>query len=823
MNLQLVSLSGMRLEDDILENLGKLPKSLTTAYEQTFKTMREEATDREWDLAMKALMWIMCSRELLSNELWTEMTYWPKSVPLDGGQFLFELCRNLVAWDRQSKLVKFAHLSVNEYLDTIFGPTQTNTMAARNCLSVFDPTLTPPEAQFLAYSTRYWPDHMERCYSPKQQINEDLLNQLHSFLGTSSTPGPGYIGWYQEESAIWEPTGRRPRMLNPKGVLQTTPPNPLFAMCYFSFGVILHVLWESDFDVNSCNNRGETLLFVASGRGNEWAVERLLEKGANINTGSCDPLLAAIDAGDESVALRLLCCGVGRDTCDPMLATAARQGTLRLLEAFLHSYPDTTLTQSFLMAMTENYTWGVDMMEMLIARGFRIPITEAVLTAALRRKAGRDRLLRMMLSVDQEVRIVASELPLLVETSYIDLIKLVFARDPDIKITEAILRSAASNWKCGNLLIPMLLTMEPDIQISGAVIVAAAANDRWDKEMLEVLVAKDRNSEISAVILGSDLWSGRNLLNVVLARHPTVRSMEAVPTEKEMVIDYCLTMILRLLTGYPNLKIGEVTVLAAVGNTLFSLDVLRILLATDPNIMITQQIMIEAAKNEEFGSNIIPILLARNADLIITEQIVVAATQNWRCGLEIIGILLIRKPDIMITEQIMIAAARNKEFASQMIGIFLARYPDLIFTEQIVVAATQNRGCGLETIAILLTRYPDLIITEHIVVEAAKNDQFGCQIIAMLHTRNPAMMITERIMVEAAKNEPCGMEILTRLLIGNPDIEITEQMILAASRNRWYTDDILLLLRTQGTITETQEAAARAAGWWPWYSIDGRA
>lgn len=202
----------MRLEDDILDNLGRLPNSLTTAYSQTFKTVREELTVREWDLTTKALMWIMCALVPPTQDVWTEMSYWPTPVPMAGSQILFDLCRNLVAWDPQSKRVKFAHLSVNEYLDTMFSSIQTNTMAAARCLSLFEPTASPLTVDFQYYSTNIWPDHVEKCYSPDQAIDETLLNQLRRFFRPPGTPGHGYLDWCKK--VLGSSGARRPLELD---------------------------------------------------------------------------------------------------------------------------------------------------------------------------------------------------------------------------------------------------------------------------------------------------------------------------------------------------------------------------------------------------------------------------------------------------------------------------------------------------------------------------------------------------------------------------------------------------------------------------------
>lgn len=692
MNLQLVSLNDMRLEDDIFENLGRLPKSLTTAYEHTFQTMREETTEREWDLATKALMWLMCSQELLTDRLWTEMAYWPKSVPPNGAQILFELCRNLVAWDRQSRLVKFAHLSVNEYLDTVFGLIHTNTMAAQQCLSLFEQSVTTPGAQFLTYASRHWPDHMELCYSRDQEINEDLLNQLQRFLGTSSTTGHGYIRWYQHASASSNDGFTYfPDITS----LKLTPPNPLFVIACFPFGLMLHALWESDFNINIYNDKGETLLWVASWNENELAVQRLLDKGADLNAGSSadyrNPLMLAIENENEGIALRLLHCGLVRDTCDAMLQIVAREGAIDLLQAFLCGNPSTGITHILLVVVTGNFMWAEQLIEMLVAGGCRISITSQVITAAVSEIEYEDFVVRVLLSVDEYVRFTASAVLMIIETLEIDVIKMLIARLPGMEITDPILRAAASNSKCGELLIPMLLSMAPDIPISADVLMAAAMNDR---EVLELLLAKNSNIEVTGAILGAGAavqWWGRKMLGMVLARHPTTLATVAVPLSREIDMQYHLNIIAMLLIGYPNLKITEVTVIAAVRSTVFPLQVLRLLLVTDPDILLTEQIVIETAKNTQSGSELLACLLTRYPDFMITEQIVIEVVKNWAYGLEMIGFLLTRNRNVEITERVLMAAAKNSTCGRGILFLLRTRGAITQMQEAAAVKAVYRR------------------------------------------------------------------------------------------------------------------------------------
>lgn len=213
-SLQIKHLEGMRFEEDIIENLGKLPKSLKDTYSKILMAMHAEGTPREWEVTRKALMWIVCSRQLLSKELWTDISYWPKPVPHNGDNILFDLCRNLVTLDIQSRVVRFAHLSVQEYLDSQFTSSHSNTMAAESCLSLFDSIPSSAVANsthlpswesnsihqgrhrgtsFADYSALYWPDHVARSYSRDENMSIAMASRLTHFLGSAAQPGQAYL------------------------------------------------------------------------------------------------------------------------------------------------------------------------------------------------------------------------------------------------------------------------------------------------------------------------------------------------------------------------------------------------------------------------------------------------------------------------------------------------------------------------------------------------------------------------------------------------------------------------------------------------------
>jgi hypothetical protein len=138
-------LQDISVPSGIKSALNSLPPDLKTTYEAIFKKLVSKG---EWDFKVvkHALMWIMCSEEPLSKRLWAEATHW--AVP-DAGTVkhstLLELCHDFVVFDNESNVVRFAHLSVREYLEE--GPFKNDDIhgeVAKCCFKYFE---SEPEFQ----------------------------------------------------------------------------------------------------------------------------------------------------------------------------------------------------------------------------------------------------------------------------------------------------------------------------------------------------------------------------------------------------------------------------------------------------------------------------------------------------------------------------------------------------------------------------------------------------------------------------------------------------------------------------------------------------
>ena len=174
----------MATADDVRDNLKALSETLTDAYGEIYNRIREQKGSAS-RLALNAFRWVQCSYEPLQSETLLDAV----TIEIDGsGEFsrkctavtatdLLKFCQNLLILDERLNVFRFAHLSVEEYLETQQLKVDSHTETAKICLSLvcasrsstgYDVSLTTREGQYhdrhlLLYSAVFWPLHLRRC------------------------------------------------------------------------------------------------------------------------------------------------------------------------------------------------------------------------------------------------------------------------------------------------------------------------------------------------------------------------------------------------------------------------------------------------------------------------------------------------------------------------------------------------------------------------------------------------------------------------------------------------------------------------------------
>ena len=138
--LQIDQLLALRRARDIEERLGKLPKSLHAAYKEIYDDIRNQPGS-SGIIAERAIQWLICAREPLNECLLPMVSCQDPGNGLVrdidvSAEFLLSVCRNLVVLDQHSGFFRFAHLSVQEFFESVWTWSDVNILVSKVCLNV---------------------------------------------------------------------------------------------------------------------------------------------------------------------------------------------------------------------------------------------------------------------------------------------------------------------------------------------------------------------------------------------------------------------------------------------------------------------------------------------------------------------------------------------------------------------------------------------------------------------------------------------------------------------------------------------------------------
>ncbi|EIT74711.1 hypothetical protein AO1008_11131 [Aspergillus oryzae 100-8] len=234
-------------------------------------------------------------------------------------RFILESCSNLLVMDSR-QFCHLSHLSVNEYFENLWGIAICHANAAKICLTLMLVANNQYSQEssmynvmidnFLAYATQHWFLHIRRyeyyIRNTGDKIDPRLSQLVERFLGRVEESGPAYRSWCECCEHL------------PGFPIEDLKPfcNPVLAVCRFGFYRIPLTLWESKcINTNQTNKAGNSLLVLTVFSENEYAVQKLLSLGADIN-GQLDGLLcsgsalgAAASIGNRDIIKLLLSAG----------------------------------------------------------------------------------------------------------------------------------------------------------------------------------------------------------------------------------------------------------------------------------------------------------------------------------------------------------------------------------------------------------------------------------------------------------------------------------------------------------------------------------
>ncbi|MCJ1271365.1 hypothetical protein MMC22_011265, partial [Lobaria immixta] len=340
-SLQITALRELCRESDIRNRLGKLPKTLRTAYDELYLKIQsqEESTP---EIANRVFQWVMCSGWPLSPaELVAAVCQNPNTDEIDEVDInintVLGACQNLLVVDQESNVCRFSHLSVQEYFETyhwssgegdcLVGKVCLLLLINNNSATLKQDTLPTKKLErderthcVLKYACRNWVTHIQRIEG-KETVENRLTTLLKRFLGSMDQSSLPYQNWHKMlgkrfhySTLIWHKDyssrSFRDPPLDESFCLLSPHSRASFAIVAFGFYRTILDWWTVGFaDVNEKNSKGYSLLLLGVMGGSVSIAGDLLKKGANVNAagGYLDnPLQAASALGDETMVQLLL-------------------------------------------------------------------------------------------------------------------------------------------------------------------------------------------------------------------------------------------------------------------------------------------------------------------------------------------------------------------------------------------------------------------------------------------------------------------------------------------------------------------------------------
>lgn len=306
----------IKVASDILDEVGRLPKTLSELYDVNHGRILQYARPSR-NICQRILKWLMCAKRLMNTEDLIAAVTFPSERNVLDQQSILDLCSNMVTID-DNGLFRFAHLSVREYLETLptYAAAECHTFVLQRCVESYINTSGPPwtsqsddtlDWQIRPYSTLYWPEH---CHGAIGTHTTDCMQTVKAFIfgdgANRATYGEAFPEWSSE---AWNSSQYSfgiqcdPITLERLASATASPANPVFVACAFDLAWILSSMSPVDLEDlgNLRNYQNETCIQVAI-RWKSWAALQWLVTNCPVDSSTqTDALWTVLECGDEDL------------------------------------------------------------------------------------------------------------------------------------------------------------------------------------------------------------------------------------------------------------------------------------------------------------------------------------------------------------------------------------------------------------------------------------------------------------------------------------------------------------------------------------------
>jgi Ankyrin repeats (3 copies) len=309
----------MKTEADIEGAMRALPTTtLNDLYEEEFTRMSKSGQHSQ-SYAMQVFSMLLCTQEALSPEAVIQAIAEKSSEQRETLTLarIIDICFNLVVLDSELNVLRFAHISFQEFLETKseFAPHHVHRIAARNCLDFclegfqmgMEINLSPKD-NFHHYSAVYWAEH---CRNTIFDGAEDLItSKMQQFVFDGGDVALGFVDWIQEVNKFTKNLPNDHALAKELNSVIHSVGSPLFTACVFGLGPIIDDLANAkDYHWNLKNDLGSSGLYLAAAAGHRTIVQSLLQHEVYVNDSGGKfghPLHAACFGGHASIVELLL-------------------------------------------------------------------------------------------------------------------------------------------------------------------------------------------------------------------------------------------------------------------------------------------------------------------------------------------------------------------------------------------------------------------------------------------------------------------------------------------------------------------------------------
>ena len=309
----------MKTEADVRNAMRTLPENtLNELYEEAFDQIPKSGQFAH-SYATQAFSMLLCAQETLSPEAFLQMM---AKTALQHGEMMtldkvIDICLDLIVLDSELNVLRFAHISFQEFLETRaeFALHNIHKVAAATCLAFcleglprgMESKLSPKD-HFHHYSAVYWAEHCR--ITVVNEADHLITNKIEEFVFDGDDVALDFVDWMHDVNHLVKKLPNDHPLGKALNSVLHSGGSPLFTACVFGLASILdHLAHGLDYNWNQTNDLGQSGLYLAAASGQKTIVQRLLQHNIQVNAlgGKFGhPLHAACFRGDVSIVKTLL-------------------------------------------------------------------------------------------------------------------------------------------------------------------------------------------------------------------------------------------------------------------------------------------------------------------------------------------------------------------------------------------------------------------------------------------------------------------------------------------------------------------------------------